>query len=103
MSMIQHAPLARRPEIEIPLTAPPANLDVERRLPFFERLWSSALFRRAALLLLIALVWQVYAWRLNNSLMFPPFSKTIAARATGCKVLSKVGTSDHAPVMMTKL
>jgi exodeoxyribonuclease-3 len=38
-------------------------------------------------------------WRLDYVLA----SKTIAARATGCKVLSEVGTSDHAPVMMTTL
>jgi NitT/TauT family transport system permease protein len=79
MTMLQHASLAHRPEIDIPVTAPPANLDVERRLPFFERLWSSALFRRATLLVLLALVWQIYAWRLNNSLMFPPFTTTISA------------------------
>jgi sulfonate transport system permease protein len=79
MSMIQHASVVGRPEIDIPVTPPPANLDVERRLPFFERLWSSALFRRIALLVVLALIWQVYAWRLNNSLMFPPFTETISA------------------------
>jgi NitT/TauT family transport system permease protein len=79
MAMAQQASPAYRPEIELPVTPPPANLDVERRLPSVERLWSSALFRRSALLLLLALIWQVYAWRLNNSLMFPTFSETISA------------------------
>jgi exodeoxyribonuclease-3 len=36
-------------------------------------------------------------WRLDYILASP----SIAARATGCAVLADVGTSDHAPVMMT--
>jgi exodeoxyribonuclease-3 len=36
-------------------------------------------------------------WRLDYVLA----SRSIAARATECKVLADVGTSDHAPVMMT--
>jgi exodeoxyribonuclease-3 len=36
-------------------------------------------------------------WRLDYILSSP----SIAARATGCAVLADVGTSDHAPVMMT--
>ena len=36
-------------------------------------------------------------WRLDYILA----SKTLAARASECKVLAEVGTSDHAPVMMT--
>jgi exodeoxyribonuclease-3 len=36
-------------------------------------------------------------WRLDYVLA----SASVAARATSCKVLAEVGTSDHAPVMMT--
>jgi exodeoxyribonuclease-3 len=36
-------------------------------------------------------------WRLDYVLASP----SIAARAESCKVLAEVGTSDHAPVMMT--
>ena len=36
-------------------------------------------------------------WRLDYILASP----SVAARATSCPVLSEVGTSDHAPVMMT--
>ena len=36
-------------------------------------------------------------WRLDYVLA----SRSIAARASGCRVLAEVGTSDHAPVMMT--
>ena len=36
-------------------------------------------------------------WRLDYVLASP----SIAARAQSCKVLAEVGTSDHAPVMMT--
>jgi exodeoxyribonuclease-3 len=36
-------------------------------------------------------------WRLDYVLA----SRDIASRATACPVLAEVGTSDHAPVMMT--
>ncbi|HKU45808.1 MAG TPA: exodeoxyribonuclease III [Burkholderiales bacterium] len=36
-------------------------------------------------------------WRLDYVLASP----TVAARATSCPVLAEIGTSDHAPVMMT--
>jgi len=36
-------------------------------------------------------------WRLDYVLASP----SIAGRAHSCKVLAEVGTSDHAPVMMT--
>jgi len=36
-------------------------------------------------------------WRIDYILA----SKTIAERAASCAVLAEVGTSDHAPVMMT--
>jgi exodeoxyribonuclease-3 len=36
-------------------------------------------------------------WRIDYILA----SHAIAARATECKVLAEVGTSDHAPIMMT--
>ena len=38
-------------------------------------------------------------WRIDYVLASP----SIAARATSCKVLADVGTSDHAPVMMTTI
>lgn len=75
---LQSMPL-RRPEIDRPVTPPPANLDIERSLPLLERLWGSALVRRALLLVLLAAAWQAYALYLGNSLMFPPFSETLAA------------------------
>jgi exodeoxyribonuclease-3 len=36
-------------------------------------------------------------WRLDYVLASP----SIAARASSCVVLAEIGTSDHAPVMMT--
>ena len=36
-------------------------------------------------------------WRLDYILA----SKTLAERASACAVLAEIGTSDHAPVMMT--
>jgi NitT/TauT family transport system permease protein len=83
MSTIPQVSMTDRPEIDIPVTAPPINLDVERRLPLFERLLSSAFFRRALLLVLLAAIWQIYAWRLYDSLMFPSFSETSSALWNG--------------------
>jgi exodeoxyribonuclease-3 len=36
-------------------------------------------------------------WRIDYILASP----AIAARATECRVLADIGTSDHAPIMMT--
>jgi NitT/TauT family transport system permease protein len=44
-----------------------------------ERIWNQALVRKVLILLLLAVVWQVYASRLNNTLMFPTFSTTAVA------------------------
>ena len=84
MTVTLHEPMPlRRHEIEHPVTAPPANLDIDRSLPLLERLWGSPLFRRAALLVLLAVIWQLYAVHLGNSLMFPPFTETLAALWNG--------------------
>jgi NitT/TauT family transport system permease protein len=81
MSLVALKPIAaaRRPEIVTPVEPPPANLDVERRLPMLERLYSNRAFRRAMLLLLLAAAWEIYAIHLGNALMFPRFSETLAA------------------------
>lgn len=69
----------QRPEIDNVVVPPPASLDVERRLSFPERLWRSRAFRRVMILVVLALIWELYAIQLGNTLMFPRFSETLKA------------------------
>jgi NitT/TauT family transport system permease protein len=52
---------------------------INRPLSIFEKIWNQSLVRKTVLLLLLALVWQLYSQRLDNPLMFPTFSATVAA------------------------
>jgi NitT/TauT family transport system permease protein len=54
---------------------------VERPLPLWERAWNSTAVRRAVLLVLLALVWEVYARLLANPLLFPSLTETLEAMA----------------------
>lgn len=68
-----------RPDIEYAPVAPGQIGDVARGLGLFERLWSHAGVRRAVVLVVLALIWELYARYLDNSLMFPTFSETVQA------------------------
>ena len=59
--------------------APPVLTIVERPLSRWERLRDNTPLRRAVLLLLLAVLWQVYAVWADNPLMFPSFSATAVA------------------------
>ena len=52
---------------------------VEKPLGAWERIYNLGAFRKALLLLAIAAVWESYATALNNPLLFPKFSATLAA------------------------
>ena len=52
---------------------------VPRPLSLRERFAESAVFRKSALLVLLALFWEAYARWLNNPLLFPSFTATTAA------------------------
>ncbi len=52
---------------------------VEKPLTTWERIFNNAAVRKGLILLLLATVWQIYATVLNNPLLFPKFSDTIAA------------------------
>jgi NitT/TauT family transport system permease protein len=54
---------------------------VERPLPLWERAWNSTAVRRAVLLVLLALLWEVYARLLANPLLFPSLTETLQAMA----------------------
>ena len=72
------APVAARPEFEIEPTEAVTIGDVERPLSVVERILGNELVQRLAILLALIAIWQVYALWLNNSLLFPTFTETIA-------------------------
>ena len=68
-----------RPEFEIGTLASGDIGEVRRELSTWERLANIDGVRRAALLVALALAWELYARHLNNPLLVPSFGDTIAA------------------------
>jgi len=74
---IDAAAASRRPEFEIEPTDAVTIGDVERPLSFTERIVNNELAQRLAILLVLVVIWEIYARWLNNSLLFPTFTETI--------------------------
>src|ERR1044071_4941193 len=70
---------AARPERYLQAVDSTAFGVVEKPLSAWERIANNVFARKAALLVLLALVWEGYARWLNNPLLFPTFSATIEA------------------------
>ena len=51
--------------------------EVERVLPFGERLWNSGALRKTLFLITLGLIWEGYARYLDNPLLFPTLSETL--------------------------
>lgn len=56
---------------------------VEKPLNLSEKLYESAILRKAIIVIALAIAWEVYGRWLNNSLLFPPFSETFQAFFNG--------------------
>jgi NitT/TauT family transport system permease protein len=70
--------------------------DVEKPLSLAERLANVGFLRKLAILVVLAVVWELYARWLNNPLIFPTFSSTLEAFWTGMasgELLGKAFTS----------
>jgi NitT/TauT family transport system permease protein len=66
-----------RPEFErAPISAVGIG-DVERPLPFTERIAQNELAQRIAIVIVLIVVWELYARWLNNPLLFPTFTETM--------------------------
>jgi NitT/TauT family transport system permease protein len=52
---------------------------VQKPLTTWERIWNRGEVRKGAILILLACAWQLYALKLDNSLLFPTFSSTLVA------------------------
>ena len=58
---------------------------IHKSLSTWERVYNVAAVRKVAILLLLAVVWELYARWLNNPLLFPTFSATLEAFADGVR------------------
>jgi len=72
-------PAIPRPEIHRTPHGADAFGVVEQKLTAFERLYNQIWLRKVFLLVVIAVIWQLYAARLDNPLMLPTFSDTLRA------------------------
>lgn len=68
---------APRPEFEAELADATAIGDVERPLTVVERIVNSEAVQRLTILVVLIVVWELYARWLNNDLLFPTFTETI--------------------------
>ncbi|WP_207477125.1 ABC transporter permease [Arenibaculum pallidiluteum] len=71
--------VAWRPEREYRPAPPGAIGDVSQSLPWLHRLAAREDFWRLAVLVALALVWEGYGRWLDDDLLFPTFSQTVAA------------------------
>jgi NitT/TauT family transport system permease protein len=68
----------KRPEIYVTLEDTAFGV-VEKPLSVWERLSSNAVLRKTILLVVLALIWELYARWLDNSLLVPTFGATVVA------------------------
>ena len=66
-----------RPEFEVEPSEAVTIGDVERPLPLTERIVNNESFQRLAVLVVLIVVWELYARWLHNSLLFPTFTETV--------------------------
>ncbi len=52
---------------------------VIRELPLIQKVWGDAFVRKTVIILLLAVAWEIYGRLLDNPLLFPTLSDTIAA------------------------
>ncbi len=68
-----------RPNREYAVAAFSGVDQVERPIPAWERVWNQGWVRKTSVIVLLAVIWQVYATLLDNDLLFPTFVQTIQA------------------------
>ena len=73
----RHGLAPARPEFEVAPTEAVTIGDVERPLSLSERILNNETFQRLMILLVLIVVWELYARWLNNSLLFPTFTETV--------------------------
>ncbi len=76
-----HSAVRRRPDILVERLETSFGV-VERPLSPWQRIANSGTFRKGAILVIIAAVWQFYATRLGNPFVLPTFTATFDAFVT---------------------
>jgi NitT/TauT family transport system permease protein len=76
------APVARPEILREPISSDAFGI-VEKPLSTWERITNVGAVRKTALLIVLAVIWEVYARTLNNPLLFPTFSVTVEAFLKG--------------------
>jgi NitT/TauT family transport system permease protein len=82
MNAAANAPLARPEIVREPISSTAFGI-VEKPLSTWERISNVGALRKFALLVAIAVIWEMYARSLNNPLLFPTFSATVTAFFNG--------------------
>jgi NitT/TauT family transport system permease protein len=85
-----------RPEFVRELATDNAFGVVEKPLTVFERVWNQGYVRKAAILVVLAVIWEAYARWVNNELVFPTFLATVQAFWDGIRtggILERAGHS----------
>jgi NitT/TauT family transport system permease protein len=60
-------------------TGVPATGEVERKVGLLELIWDQPAVRKTLIVLILAIIWEIYGRLLDNPLLFPTFSDTIVA------------------------
>lgn len=82
MTDVSIAQLAPRQDIYRTLTGAGGKVVIRRSLPIAERLYNMSGLRKLFLLVVLAIIWEIYARYVDNELLFPTFSSTIEAAVT---------------------
>jgi NitT/TauT family transport system permease protein len=75
--------LGTRPQFVTAAKAGDAVGVAQKPLTTWERIYEIAAFRKGIILVVLALAWELYARHLDNQLLVPTFSDTVAALVTG--------------------
>jgi NitT/TauT family transport system permease protein len=82
MTDISIAQLAPRQDIYRTPTGAGGKVVIRRSLPIAEQLYNMSGLRKLFLLVVLAIIWEIYARYVDNELLFPTFSSTIEAMVT---------------------
>ncbi|HTC99848.1 MAG TPA: ABC transporter permease [Bradyrhizobium sp.] len=82
MTDVSIAQLAPRQDIYRTPTGAGGKVVIRRSLPIAEQLYNMSGLRKLFLLVVLAIIWEIYARYVDNELLFPTFSSTIEAMVT---------------------
>ena len=82
MTDVSIAQLAPRQDIYRTPTGAGGKVVIRRSLPIAEQLYNMSGLRKLFLLVMLAIIWEIYARYVDNELLFPTFSSTIEAMVT---------------------